>query len=103
MDGALGPQTAALLAPYQGSQNTGILLRSEEEIFELGRSAAAGGLALSIHAIGDLANRTLLNALQRVREFEANQGIPPLPHRIEHLQLIDPEDIPRLVELQVTA
>jgi hypothetical protein len=103
MDGALGPQTAALLAPYQGQEGSGLLLRSEDEIFKLGRSAAEGGLSLSIHAIGDLANHTLLNAIQRLREYEKERAIPPLPHRIEHLQLIDPQDIPRLAELKVTA
>ncbi|MEJ2411969.1 MAG: amidohydrolase [Anaerolineales bacterium] len=103
MDGALGPQTAAMLAPYQGTQQKGMLLITEDEVFELGCRAAEGGLALSVHAIGDLANRTLLNAYQRLREYELDQGIAPLPHRIEHLQLIDPLDIPRLAALQVTA
>lgn len=103
MDGALGPQTAALLAPYRGSEGKGLLLKTEDEIFELGQEAASGGLALAIHAIGDQANRTLLDAYQRLRVYEAEQGIPSLPHRIEHVQLIDPEDIPRLAELKVTA
>ena len=103
MDGALGPQTAAMLAPYRGSNNRGMLLRSGDEIYELGRKASDGGLALAVHAIGDLANRTLLDAYQRLRAYESEQGSPPLPHRIEHVQLIDPEDIPRLAELEVTA
>lgn len=103
MDGALGPQTAAMLDPYEGSETVGMLLKSEDEIYELGREAAAAGLYLAIHAIGDLANRTLINALERIRQFEAEQGIDPLPHRIEHLQLIHPEDIPRLAVLGITA
>lgn len=103
MDGALGPQTAALLEPYQGSDGRGMLLRSEEEIYQLGRRAAAGGLALSIHAIGDRAIRSLLDAFQRLRDDEIRAGRSPLPHRIEHLQLIDPHDIPRLAELGLTA
>jgi len=103
MDGALGPQTAAMLKPYQGTDNLGLLLKSEDEIFELGRKAASGGLSLSIHAIGDLANRTLLDALERVRNFEYEEGIAPLPHRIEHVQLIHPEDVPRLAALGITA
>ncbi len=103
MDGALGPQTAAMLEPYQGTEIVGMLLKSEDEIFELGREAAAGGLALAIHAIGDLANRTLLDALRRVRKFEQDQGIKPLAHRIEHVQLIHPDDIPRLADMGITA
>ncbi|MFV1949551.1 MAG: amidohydrolase [Anaerolineales bacterium] len=102
-DGALGPQTAAMLAPYQGSDNLGLLLRSEEELYELGVRAAGGKLALSIHAIGDLANRTVLNAFTKLRQYEKKQGIKPLAHRIEHLQLIDPEDIGRLADLDITA
>ena len=103
MDGALGPQTAAMLAPYQDTNVLGLLLRTENEIIQMGQEAAAGGLALAIHAIGDLANRTLLNALQRLRKFEQELGIDPLPHRIEHVQLIHPDDISRLADLGITA
>lgn len=103
MDGALGPQTAAMITPYQGTGALGMLLKSEEDIYQLGREAASGGLSLAIHAIGDLANRTLLDALARVRKFEQARGINPLPHRIEHVQLIHPEDISRLAALGITA
>jgi predicted amidohydrolase YtcJ len=103
MDGALGPQTAAMITPYQGTDALGMLLKSEDEIYQLGREAASGGLSLSIHAIGDLANRTLLDALARVRKFEGDQGINPLPHRIEHVQLLHPQDISRLAALGITA
>jgi len=103
MDGALGPQTAAMLAPYQGSGETGMLLKTEDEIIQLGRKAADHGISLSIHAIGDLANRTLLNALEDIRSYEKEIGLDPLPHRIEHVQLIDPADLPRLAELDIVA
>lgn len=103
MDGALGPQTAAMIEPYQDTDVLGMLLKSEDEIFEMGQKAASGGLALAVHAIGDLANRTLLDALARLRDYEKEQGISPLPHRIEHVQLIHSEDHPRLANLGVTA
>jgi predicted amidohydrolase YtcJ len=102
-DGALGPQTAAMLSPYAGADSRGLLLLDEQELYELGVKAAAGGLALSIHAIGDLAIRVVLNAFERLRTDEKETGIPSLPHRIEHLQLIDPADIPRLADLGITA
>jgi len=103
-DGALGPQTAAMLEPYQGSSaNRGMPLLTEEELLELGIAAVQGGLSLAIHAIGDQANRTVLNALEKIRGYEREQGVNPLPHRIEHLQLLDPEDVPRLAELNITA
>lgn len=104
VDGALGPQSASMLEPYEGSSdNRGMLLLDEEELLNLGIKAAKGGLSLSIHAIGDLANRTILNALEKIRTYEKEQGLAPLPHRIEHVQLIDPADLPRLAELDVTA
>ena len=104
VDGALGPQTAAMLEPYEGSSdNRGMLLLDEEGLLELGIKAAQGGLSLSIHAIGDLANRTVLNALEKIRIYEKERGLAPLPHRIEHVQLVDPADLPRLAELDVTA
>ena len=103
-DGALGPQTAAMLEPYQGSStNRGMPLLTEDKLLELGIRAALGGFSLAIHAIGDQANRTVLNALEKIRDYEREQGINPLPHRIEHLQLLDPEDVPRLAGLNITA
>jgi len=102
-DGALGPQTAAMLAPYKGTDQKGMLLIDEEDIVGLGIRAASGGLALSIHAIGDLANRAVINAIEQIRIHEKELGIDPLPHRIEHVQLIDPADAGRLAELGITA
>jgi len=103
MDGALGPQTAAMLSPYQDSDQVGLLLKNEREIFDLGRTAVSGGLALAIHAIGDQAVRILLDAFTQLRKFEEQLGIDPLPHRIEHVQLIHPQDIPRLADLDIIA
>jgi len=103
-DGALGPQTAAMLQPYEGSpDNTGMLLLDNETIFEAGRQAATGGLSLAIHAIGDRANHEVLLAYAHLREFEQQQGLPTLRHRIEHVQVLHPQDFNRLAELGVIA
>ena len=103
-DGALGPQTAAMLQPYEGgSANTGMLLLDNEQIFEAGRQAAAGGLSLAIHAIGDRANHEVLLAYAHLREYEQQQGLPALRHRIEHVQVLHPQDYTRLAELGVIA
>lgn len=120
-DGALGPHTAAMLAPYENDPaNRGILLIDGEEMFERGREAVAQGLSLAIHAIGDLANHEMLNAFEQLRAFEKefltedrgqktepsgprSPGSRPLRHRIEHVQLIHPEDAPRLAQLDVIA
>jgi predicted amidohydrolase YtcJ len=103
-DGALGPRTAAMLAPYEGEpDNYGMLLVDPEELFEVGAAAAAHGLALAVHAIGDWANRVVLHVLQRCREYEAERGLPLLRHRIEHLQLLHPDDVARPARLGVVA
>lgn len=107
-DGALGPQTAAMLAPYENSpQNRGMLLLDAEELFERGRPAVENGLSLAIHAIGDRANHEVLKAYAQLRAVEAClPGYNPahrLRHRIEHVQVLHPEDARRLAELGVIA
>lgn len=103
-DGALGPQTAALLDPYQGSEtDRGLLLITEEDLTAQAIQAADSGLAMAVHAIGDRANRIVLNALEKVRRYEQKHGLPALPHRIEHVQLISPQDKGRLADLDITA
>jgi len=95
-DGALGPQTAAMLAPYENSDALGILLMDADAVFAEGVRAAALGWPLAVHAIGDLAVRSVLDGFERLRAWEHENGSPRLPHRIEHVQIIAPEDQPRL-------
>jgi hypothetical protein len=104
-DGALGPHTAAMLQPYEDDpQNRGILMLDAEELFERGRQAVEGGLSLAVHAIGDRANHEVLNALAQLRQVEKKRfGETSLRHRIEHVQVIHPEDVRRLAELGVIA
>ncbi len=98
-DGALGARTAALFTPYLGEpHNTGVLWRSPEELNSLIQRIAGANLAVALHAIGDRANRLALNALQAVRGKR-----PHLRHRIEHVQLLAREDVPRLAQLGVVA
>ncbi len=103
-DGALGPQTAAMIAPYHGTdKDRGIQMLEEEDILQFSLKAAEHGLSMAIHAIGDRANRTVLNAFQRVREQEEKRDLPSLRHRIEHVQLLHPQDVGRLAELKIIA
>jgi predicted amidohydrolase YtcJ len=103
-DGALGPHTAAMFQPYEGElTNKGMLMLDAEELYEHGRLAVQNGLSMAVHAIGDLANHEVLNAFDQLRKYEAANGLPPMRHRIEHLQLIHPEDAPRLAELGIIA
>lgn len=97
-DGALGVRTAALLEPYEGEPgNRGILTLEPGELAELGAEATAGGLSLAIHAIGDRANRLAIDQLARLPRPQI------IPHRIEHVQLLHPDDLHRLAAGNVTA
>lgn len=105
-DGALGLRTAAMLAPYEGEpDNLGIVVTDKEEMVENVRKASAAGLPSTIHAIGDRAVHDVLDVYETVRAEEGRWGIPPqrLRHRIEHVQVIHPDDVPRLAQLGIVA
>ena len=93
MDGALGPRTAAMFQPYLNEpKNRGVLNLDGEELFEFGRHAADVGLGMTVHAIGDRANHEVLNAYEQLRAYEKKKGLPALRHRIEHVQVLHPDD-----------
>jgi len=99
-DGTLGSQTAALLEPYDGTQDRGMELIPADPLKRDVARALGGGLAVAVHAIGDRACRSVLDA------FEAAGTalrLPALPSRIEHLQLVDDRDLPRLAQLGIAA
>ena len=151
-DGALGSRTASMLRPFEGEpDNWGVSTMDPEEMLEKALAASRGGLSLTIHAIGDRANRDVLNILEEVRRQErasapvmpsgftdnnvlsvmlsgsTDDNTPsvmlsgstpastsaarlqrsisprPLRHRIEHVQVIDPADLPRLAQLDIIA
>jgi len=103
-DGALGPQTAAMLKPYEGtSDKYGTLLLCADYVFEIGMKASAHGWGLAIHAIGDKATNETLNGLAMVRQYELSHEIPQKRHRIEHLQLLHPDDVQKVKDANVIA
>lgn len=103
-DGALGPRTAAMLTPYDHDEgNSGMLLLDSEAIVEIGIRAARGGLGLTVHAIGDRANHVALDAYEEIRRFEAGTPYSLLPHRVEHLQVLHPDDLHRAASLGIIA
>jgi predicted amidohydrolase YtcJ len=104
LDGALGPRTAAMLQPYDGEpDNLGIVVTDKEELYERATLAAANGLAMTVHAIGDRANHDLLDVYSVIRSEERERGQAPLRHRCEHVQLLHPDDYGRLAALNVVA
>ncbi len=103
-DGALGPQTAWMLAPYEGSWATGIPTLSEEQLFADIRRANEAGIACAVHAIGDAACHMVLNAFEKAHAASGAGGVPRgLRNRIEHVQLLHPEDLARLARLGIVA
>ncbi len=114
MDGALGPHTAAMLDPYEGTtDDRGKLLLTDEETGRIVAEAAAGGLGVAIHAIGDRAVRMALNGIEGMVRAQANRAndandvtrmpVQPLRFRLEHVQLASPEDIARMAQLGIVA
>lgn len=101
LDGALGTHTAALLAPYSDDPSTsGMLLMTPEKVKALAIERDRLGFQIAFHAIGDKANRLALDT------FEALVRVnPPRDRRdrIEHAQVVAPEDMARFGSLQVIA
>jgi predicted amidohydrolase YtcJ len=99
-DGALGSRGAALLQPYSDAPQTrGVMTTSEAEVYELTRRSLEKGFQVCTHAIGDAANRSVLDAYSRALKDEPQARDPRL--RIEHAQVLAPEDIPRFSKLGV--
>jgi predicted amidohydrolase YtcJ len=101
-DGALGSRGAWLLAPYSDSPSSvGLPTTPIESIGEISRLALASGVQLCVHAIGDRANREVLNVYERA--YQSRPDLKDLRWRIEHAQHLDPADIPRFGQLGVIA
>ena len=99
-DGALGSRGAALLEPYSDTPATrGVITTPQAEIHSLAHSSLQKGFQVCTHAIGDAANRMTLDAYE-----QALREVPLARHsrlRIEHAQVLAPEDIPRFAKLGV--
>jgi len=98
-DGALGSRGAALLAPYADEPtNSGLLVSRPEHLRAWAETALRSGFQVNVHAIGDRGNRVVLDAFE-----SALRTVPTADHRfrIEHAQVLSPEDIPRFAKLGV--
>ena len=98
-DGALGSRGAAMIEPYSDRpDSTGLIVTSEAELTDIVKRALSAGFQVSTHAIGDNGNRITLNAYEA-----ALAAVPTEDHRlrIEHAQILAPEDLPRFAELGV--
>jgi hypothetical protein len=97
-DGALGSQTAALEEPYESSHSRGILTIDPDQLARDVATAAASGIAVAIHAIGDRAVHVALDAIEPTRT-----SAPGLRQKIEHVQLVRADDLARFGALGVVA
>ena len=103
IDGALGAHGAWLLEPYLDlPETTGLVLETVEDITGTAEVAVKHGFQVNTHAIGDRANREVLDIYEGVWKELGVDG-KDLRWRIEHAQHIHPDDIPRFGELGVIA
>ena len=101
-DGALGSRGASLLEPYTDApQNRGVVTTSGSDVYNLTHLALAHGFQVCTHAIGDAANRSVLDAYEHALRDSPTSRDSRL--RIEHAQVLAPEDIPRFARLGVIA
>lgn len=99
-DGALGSRTAAIFDPCTcGDPDTGILRLQPDQLNALVATSRRADIGLAVHAIGDRAAAMVLDALERAPRRTTR--LPP--DRIEHLQLLRPDDRSRFAALDVTA
>jgi predicted amidohydrolase YtcJ len=103
-DGALGSRGAALLAPYSDAPETsGFLTEKEERIAPMLEAALKRGIQVETHAIGDRANRRILDLYEKALKDVpyAQRSIREPRFRVEHAQIVTPADIPRFARLGV--
>jgi predicted amidohydrolase YtcJ len=103
LDGALGSKGAALLEPYADHDTRGLLMYKEEDLMPMFVEALRRGIQVETHAIGDRANRVILDLYEK-----AFKAVPPDERkvrdprwRVEHAQIMNPTDIPRFKQLGV--
>ncbi len=106
-DGGMGARTAWMIEPYLDAE-TGMPLASMDTLKQAIYKAEHAGLAVVVHAIGDRANREIIAIFEGLETIRANEPpgsyMPPqVSHRIEHTQMIRPEEIRRLAKLHMAA
>lgn len=103
MDGALGSRGAALLAPYSDADSSGLLMMTKDETVPFLNWALSNGIQINTHAIGDRGNRIVLDWYEQTFKAVAlnKRSVADPRWRIEHAQIITPQDLPRFKRLSV--
>lgn len=98
-DGALGSRGAALIEPYSDEpKSKGLLVTQPDRLTQVMQLTLKAGFQTNVHAIGDLANRLVLDRFEKLLNAEQRKTGR---HRIEHAQIVAPNDIPRFASLNV--
>lgn len=97
-DGALGSRGALMIDKYNDADTYGLELISKDELYERASEGCQNGWDIAVHAIGDKANRNVLDVYERLRDESYDNTL-----RIEHSQLVHPEDIERFTKLGIIA
>lgn len=102
-DGALGSRGAALIEPYADADTSGFLTVKEEALYPMLVEALRQGIQVETHAIGDRANRVILDLYEKAfKEVPLEQRRVRDPRwRVEHAQIVHPTDLPRFAKLGV--
>ncbi|WP_412073046.1 amidohydrolase [Tritonibacter mobilis] len=100
MDGVVESGTALMLQPYPGTDHIGDAVFEAEHFNQACIRADAMGLQIATHAIGDLAVRRTLDGYEAARR---TNGARDSRHRIEHIEVLHPDDLPRFEDLGVVA
>ncbi|WP_042368329.1 amidohydrolase [Streptacidiphilus neutrinimicus] len=103
IDGALGSHTACLHDAYADEQHTGASYVTADEIAEHVHACTEAGLQAGFHAIGDGALAALVAGVRAVAEKLGLERVRALRHRVEHAELLPPEQIAAFAELGLTA
>jgi predicted amidohydrolase YtcJ len=102
MDGALGSRGAALLAPYNDAPGDGLLVTPLDTMRDFMRRARIARCQVATHAIGDRGNRLTLDAYQATFADDL-PALKAARWRVEHAQILSPQDLPRFAQLGITA
>ncbi|MFO7713927.1 amidohydrolase [Desulfosarcina sp.] len=101
-DGGMGARTAWMIDPFTDA-GRGMPLMDMADLADKVRRADDAGLSVMVHAVGDRANRELVNLFTELESRRSRSGRPRpfIPHRVEHMQMIRPEDADRLRHLNL--
>lgn len=99
IDGSLGAETCDVLEPFENSNSFGLSLYADSDLVRIFKMIEREGFRVAVHAIGDRAVRRALDAFEKIGVSRRARG----RHRIEHAQMIHPDDLERFAKLGVVA